>query len=186
MAEKAPVLGDTLGEGVLGAGHVAGNWGVGGGCEGEKFRHAPDRKLWTMVQSQEHEEGRRAGRRMRIGEFAEAAGVSVDAVRFYERRGVLHPVPRTSSGYRIFDERDLDRVRMARQFQQLGLTVEEVVGALSAHDLGDATCTSERWRLEEVESRVEAQMAELRRTRRLIREALAACAAGQCEFTATR
>ena len=125
-----------------------------------------------------------AERRMRIGKFAVAAAVSIDAVRFYERRGVLHPAPRTAGGYRTFDHRDLDRVRMARQFQQLGLTVEEVVDALSAHDVGGATCASQRWRLEEVEGRIEAQMAELRRTRRLIRDALAACDAGHCQLAA--
>ena len=96
---------------------------------------------------------------MRIGEFAEAVGVSVDAVRFYERRGVLHPAPRTTGGYRTFDQRDLDRVRLARQLQQLGLTVAEVVDALAAHDVGGATCASERWRLEQVEARIEAQLA---------------------------
>ena len=94
---------------------------------------------------------------MRIGQFAEAAGVSVDAVRFYERRGVLLPAPRTPGGYRTFDHRDLDRVRLARQFQALGLTVEEVVGALTAHDAGGATCSSERWRLDQVEARIEAR-----------------------------
>ena len=120
--------------------------------------------------------------RMRIGQFAAAAGVSVDAVRFYERRGVLRPAPRTAGGYRTFNDRDLDRVRMARQLQQLGLTVTEAVDALAAHDVGGSTCTSERWRLELVETRVEAQMAELRRTRRLIRDALAACDAGHCRL----
>lgn len=122
---------------------------------------------------------------MRIGTFARAAGVSVDAVRFYERRGVLHHAPRTSGGYRTFDARDLDRVRMARQLQQLGLTVEEVVAALAAHDQGGATCASERWRLEQVDARIEEQLAGLRRTRRLIREALADCDGGRCQFVAT-
>ena len=121
---------------------------------------------------------------MRIGEFAEAVGVSVDAVRFYERRGVLGPAPRTASGYRTFDDRDAARVRMARQFQQLGLTVAEVVDALGSHDLGAATCESERWRLEAVAARIDAQMAELRRTRRLVRDALAACEDGKCQFAA--
>lgn len=121
---------------------------------------------------------------MRIGEFAETVGVSVDAVRFYERRGVLHPAPRTAGGYRTFEQRDVDRVRLARQLQQLGLTVGEVVDALAAHDVGDATCASERWRLEQVEARVEAQLAVLRRTRRVIREALAACDAGNCTLAA--
>ena len=118
---------------------------------------------------------------MRIGAFADAAGVSVDAVRFYERRGVLLPAPRTAGGYRTFDQRDLDRVLLARQLQTLGLRVEEVVDALAVHDLGGATCDSERWRLEQVEARIDAQMAELRRTRRLIRDTLAGCEAGHCQ-----
>ena len=120
--------------------------------------------------------------RMRIGELAEAVGVSVDAVRFYERRGVLGPAPRTAGGYRTFDDRDADRVRMARHFQQLGLTVTEVVDALVAHDVGGATCDSERWRLEAVAARIDAQLAELRRTRQLVRDALAACEDGHCQF----
>lgn len=122
---------------------------------------------------------------MRIGAFADAAGVSVDAVRFYERRGVLLPAPRTAGGYRTFDQSDLDRVLLARQLQTLGLRVEEVVDALTVHDAGGATCASERWRLEQVEARIDAQMAELRRTRRLIRDALAACEAGHCQLAAT-
>ena len=122
-------------------------------------------------------------RPMRIGQFADQAGVSVDAVRFYERRGVLHTAPRTPGGYRTFDGRDLDRVRLARQLQQLGLNLEEVVDALTAHDVGKATCSSERWRLEQVEARIDAQMIELRRTRRRIRDALSACAEGRCQLS---
>jgi DNA-binding transcriptional MerR regulator len=140
-----------------------------------------------MVQSQGRaEEVVVADGRMRIGEFADAVGVSVDAIRFYERRGVLRPAPRTAGGYRTFDDRDADRVRMARQFQQLGLTVTEVVDALAAHDVGNATCDSERWRLEQVENRIDAQLAQLRRTRRLIRDALASCEDGHCQFAVAR
>ena len=122
--------------------------------------------------------------RMRIGTFAQSSGVSVDAVRFYERRGVLPPAPRTAGGYRTFDQHDLDRVLLGRQLQGLGLRVDEVVDALAAHDVGGATCGSQRWRLEHVESRIEAQMAGLRRTRRLTRDALAACDAGNCKLAA--
>ena len=120
--------------------------------------------------------------RMRIGEFSRKAGVSVDAVRFYERRGVLRPAPRTNGGYRTFDEHDLERVLLARQLQQLGLTVDEVVDALTLHGSDGASCASERWRLEQVEARIETQMAILRRTRRLVRETLAACDAGHCQL----
>lgn len=102
-------------------------------------------------------------RPMKIGEFAQAVGVSIDAVRFYERRGVLRPAPRTAGGYRTFVHRDIDRVRLARQLQQLGLTIDEVVDALAAHDRNGATCNSERWRLEQVESRIDAQISEIGR-----------------------
>ena len=68
---------------------------------------------------------------MKIGEFAAVVGVSIDAIRFYERRGVLRPAPRTPGGYRTFAQRDIDRVRLARQLQQLGLTINEVVDALA-------------------------------------------------------
>lgn len=119
---------------------------------------------------------------MRIGEFSHRAGVSVDAVRFYERRGVLRPAPRTNGGYRTFDEHDLERVRLTKQLQQLGLTVDEVVDALTFHGADGASCASERWRLEQVEARIATQMAELRRTRQLIHETLTACEAGHCHL----
>ena len=122
---------------------------------------------------------------MKIGEFAEAVGVSIDAVRFYERRGVLRSAPRTAGGYRTFGPRDVDRVRLARQLQQLGLTIDEVVDALTAHDANGTTCESERWRLDLLESRIEEQLAALRRTRRLIRDALAACDTGHCQLVAS-
>jgi DNA-binding transcriptional MerR regulator len=117
---------------------------------------------------------------MKIGEFANVVGVSIDAIRFYERRGVLRPAPRTAGGYRTFAQQDLDRVMLARQLQRLGLTIDEVVDALAAHEGNGATCTSERWRLEQVESRIDAQMAALSHTRQLIHDTLEACDAGRC------
>jgi len=122
---------------------------------------------------------------MKIGEFADIVGVSIDAIRFYERRGVLRPAPRTAGGYRTFGQRDLNRVRLARQLQTLGLTIVEVVDALAAHEGNGATCTSERWRLEQVEARIDAQITALSHTRRLIQDTLAACDAGRCQLQVT-
>jgi DNA-binding transcriptional MerR regulator len=122
------------------------------------------------------------GQRMRIGAFSKATGISVDAVRFYERRRVLRPAPRTHGGYRTFDDDDVERVMLARHLQHLGLSIDEVADALGAHDTEGATCGTQRWRLEQVEARVEAQLTALRRTRHLIREAIAACASGECHL----
>ena len=124
-------------------------------------------------------------RPMKIGDFADVVGVSIDAILFYERRGVLRPAPRTAGGYRTFVRRDLDRVRLARQLQKLGLTINEVVDALAAHEGNGASCTSERWRLEQVAARIDAQMTALSQTRRLIQDTVAACDAGRCQLQVT-
>lgn len=119
---------------------------------------------------------------LKIGEVARRSGLSIDAVRFYERRGVLPPAERTESGYRLFGEDTVARLGLVRQLQALGFTLDEVVDALQSHDGLGATCESERWRLEAVEQRIDERIKELQRTRRNLRTALAACQAGRCRF----
>lgn len=121
---------------------------------------------------------------MKIGEVARAAGVSVDTVRFYERRGVLPAPARRPSGYRVFTPAAVERIRMARALQGLGLTLDEVVDALHAHDEGGTTCESERWRLEAVVARLDAKLAELQRARQAAARALEDCHNGRCRLTA--
>jgi DNA-binding transcriptional MerR regulator len=119
---------------------------------------------------------------MKIGELSEAAGVSVDTVRFYERRGVL-PVPsRTASGYRTYDAAAVQRIVLARRLQALGLTLDEVIDALHAADRGDASCAGERWRLEAVLDRIDERIAALRGTRKQVVAVLRACDRGACVF----
>jgi DNA-binding transcriptional MerR regulator len=75
-------------------------------------------------------------------------------------------------------------MRMARMLQNLGLTLDEIIEMLHAHDTGTATCDSEQWRLEAALDRTDAKLAELRRTRRLITTAMRECRTGQCRFSA--
>lgn len=119
---------------------------------------------------------------MKIGQVAQEAGVSVDTVRFYERRGVLPAAQRRPSGYRVFSEAAVERIRTAKTLQDMGFTLDEVIDALHAHDAGDATCDSERWRLEAVVDRIDARIAELRRVRRHTQGILDDCNAGQCRL----
>lgn len=119
---------------------------------------------------------------MKIGEVAKQSGVSVDAVRFYERRGVLPTPERLASGYRVYTPATVERIRLARRLQGLGLNLDEVIDALHVSDRGDASCASERWRMEAVLERVEAKMTELRSVRTEIRRVLDACDSGRCVF----
>jgi len=119
---------------------------------------------------------------MKIGEVAAEAEVSVDTVRFYERRGVLPAPRRRPSGYRDYGPSTVDRIRMARALQHLGFTLDEVIDALRAHDTGTATCESELWRLEAAIDRIDQKIAELRRTRRALTASIKDCRAGCCRF----
>lgn len=120
---------------------------------------------------------------MKIGEVAAAAGVTVDTIRFYERRGVLPEPTRRPSGYREYDGDVVERIRLARRLQGVGLTLDEIVEALRAHDAGGVTCESERWRLDAALERVEQRIAELQAVRRTIRRTRARCQAGDCELS---
>ena len=119
---------------------------------------------------------------MKIGEVAAAAGVTVDTIRFYERRGVLPEPDRRPSGYRDYPVDIVERIRLARSLQGVGLTLDEIVDALAAHDAGGVTCDSERWRLDVALERVEQRIAELQAVRRLIRRTRADCESGACSL----
>jgi DNA-binding transcriptional MerR regulator len=119
---------------------------------------------------------------MKIGEVANQAGVTVDTVRFYERVGVLPAPARTASGYRDYQPETIDRIRLTRELQAIGFTLADAVDALAAHDAGDATCESERWRLQAALDRVDAKLADLDALRARIVHAQQACVHGQCMF----
>jgi DNA-binding transcriptional MerR regulator len=119
---------------------------------------------------------------MKIGQLASESGVSIDTIRFYERRGVLPAAPRTAAGYRIYTDVSVTRIRRARRLQSLGLTLDEVIGALRARDQGHASCETQRWRLQAALDRIDARIAELARLRGDLRDALTACEAGACQL----
>jgi DNA-binding transcriptional MerR regulator len=119
---------------------------------------------------------------MKIGQVAQLAGVSVDTIRFYERRGVLPVAQRWPSGYRRFSESSVERIRTAKALQSLGFTLDEIIDALQAHDAGGATCAGERWRLEVVVDRIDAKIAELGLARRNAVQILEECRAGRCRL----
>ncbi len=63
---------------------------------------------------------------MRIGAAAEQAGVNVQTLRYYERRGLLPRPPRRTSGYREFHNDAVRMVRFVKRAQDLGFTLDEV------------------------------------------------------------
>jgi len=65
-------------------------------------------------------------RRFRIGDLAAACGITRDALRYYERLGLLTPSDRTNGGFREYDATAIDRVRFIKQAQAQGLSIKEI------------------------------------------------------------
>ena len=66
-----------------------------------------------------------------IGRLAKQAGVNLETVRFYERRGLLPKPPRSASGYRLFPTDSPRRLRFIRRDQELGFSLKEIRELLS-------------------------------------------------------
>lgn len=112
----------------------------------------------------------------RIGEVAELTGLTVDALRYYERMGLLPRAPRTDGGFRRYDDRLLHRVRFIKQAQRLGLTlrdIQELVG--SSNRSGRTACRRVRDLLSQRIADLDARLAELHSFRRTLTEYLSAC-----------
>jgi MerR family transcriptional regulator, mercuric resistance operon regulatory protein len=69
-----------------------------------------------------------------IGRMANKAGVNVETIRFYQRRGLLVEPEKPLKGIRQYTERDVQRVRFIKQGQKLGFTLDEVSELLSLED----------------------------------------------------
>ena len=95
---------------------------------------------------------RDVARTFTIGRLAEAAGVHVETVRYYERRGLLEqPERRPGGGYRQYDEDDLWRLGFIARGKALGFTLAEIGELLTAaRDAGDVVAAARR-KLDEVD-----------------------------------
>jgi MerR family transcriptional regulator, mercuric resistance operon regulatory protein len=69
----------------------------------------------------------------RIGEVADITGVSIDALRYYERRGLIKTPQRTDGGFRRYSTDALHRVSFIKQAQGLGLTLDDIQELLREH-----------------------------------------------------
>jgi DNA-binding transcriptional MerR regulator len=98
---------------------------------------------------------------MRIGELARRGGVSVQAIRFYERRRLMRTPRRTLAGYRIYTENDLETVTVIKKMQRFGFKLVEIrrvlqlwilpsdTGAPSPYHEGSQECLREALKLGE-------------------------------------
>jgi len=95
------------------------------------------------------------GSTMQIGEVAKRASLTVDAIRFYERRRLLPKAERTSGKFRLYTEDAVERLRFIQQMQGLGFSLKEVGELLQLRERKVEACES-------VEKLLETKLADVR------------------------
>lgn len=122
-----------------------------------------------------------------IGRLAQAAGVNVETIRYYQRRGLLDEPAKPLGGHRRYPTAAAGRVRFIKRAQQLGFTLEEVRSLLLLED--GQSCRETRLLAERKLALIEARLADLTRMRRLLKGLIAECEGGRrprsCPIIAT-
>ncbi|NNF28951.1 MAG: heavy metal-responsive transcriptional regulator, partial [Gemmatimonadetes bacterium] len=114
---------------------------------------------------------------MLIGELAQATGVGVETLRFYEREGVLPDPGRNVSGYRLYDDDALRRVRFVLRAKALGFSLSETKELLGLRVSPGVSCEEVRRAAGAKLSDVERRIEELRGMQSVLAELIEACAA---------
>lgn len=100
----------------------------------------------------------------KIGEVAELTGLSIKTIRDYDNAGLLHPSGRTSGGFRLYTDKDVERLSMIRRIKPLGFNLGEAAVLLDTVDHLDSA--PEGADVSAVRARLEVFLADAEQRRR--------------------
>ena len=110
---------------------------------------------------------------LRIGELAAQGGVSIDTIRYYERRKLLPRAGRTSGGFRLYTPETVERLRFIKQAQEIGFSLDEI-GELLATG-GAAECRHVRDLLRGKLDELDKRIGEMQKFRHTLADHLTVC-----------
>jgi Hg(II)-responsive transcriptional regulator len=114
---------------------------------------------------------------MTIGEVADLAGVPAATVRYYERRGLIAPAPRTAAGYRRYGPDAAHRLRFIRHAQALGFSLKEIQELLALRVQDPAACPHVEESAREKLRLIRKRVRELERMQRTLERLVRSCRA---------
>lgn len=121
-----------------------------------------------------------------ISRVAHAAGVNIQTVRYYQRRGLVTQPGKPPIGYRRYPPETVDRIRFIKRAQALGFSLDEIAELLA---LGDGRCEDVRRIAERQRALMAARIAQLDAMRESLDALIARCrqgeAPGHCPLIAT-
>lgn len=112
----------------------------------------------------------------RIGEIARLADVTPDTIRYYEKQQMMDHEVRSEGGFRLYTDRDLQRLKFIRHARQLGFTLDSIRELLSIRiDPEHHTCQESKSIVQSRLAEVEARIDELQVMRRSLQKLNDAC-----------
>ena len=112
---------------------------------------------------------------MQIGIVAKKIGLSVDAIRFYERNSLLPRAPRTQGGFRQYADSDIETLAFIRRVQGLGFKLSEIRALLRLRGNRLQPCAPVQRRLQEKLVDVQRKLSDLHKLEHELRLALRSC-----------
>lgn len=113
---------------------------------------------------------------MQISQVAKVAGVGVETIRFYERRGlIVQPTRPRDGGYRSYDDGLVERIKFIKQAQELGFSLREIAELLSLRADPDADCSNVRAQAVVKREDVNNKIARLKQIRNALDELISSC-----------
>src|SRR5687767_14710668 len=109
---------------------------------------------------------------LKIGEVARLSGIGIEALRFYERSGLLRRPGRTGSGYRVYDRAVLQRLDFIKRAQILGFSLDEIKRIIADKRAGKSPCREVREIVRRRLAELDERMKEMRRFRNELGAAL--------------
>ena len=110
-----------------------------------------------------------------IGKLAASAGVGVETVRFYERKGLIEQPPRPPRGFRSYSEEALRQLNFIRQARGLGFGLEEIRGLLTFRDDPEATQRDVRKQTSQKIDEIDRRLAALEEMKTALEGLLESC-----------
>ena len=107
-----------------------------------------------------------SGAPLKIGEVARLSGIGIEALRFYERSGLLGRPGRTASGYRVYDRAVLQRLDFIKRSQILGFSLDEIKRIIADKEAGKSPCHEVREIVRRRLGELDEKLNEMRRHRK--------------------
>lgn len=115
----------------------------------------------------------------RIGELAKQCEVKADTLRFYEKHGLLAPSSRSDSGYRLYNEKDAERLRFILRAKAVGFTLAEIAELLSIElDKSNWACADVKGLVDSKLTQVNERLSELNHFQLSLQRLSDACCGG--------